>query len=336
MLSPMIAHPEALLARIRQIHAEIRDRIVAECEKHSVEHMSGVASDDLCDTIYTIDRLSEDQLLEEFAQLAREHSVVLVGEGLGNDGVIALSPGKLPELRVIVDPIDGTRGLMYQKRSAWILTGVAIDRGEQTTLADIEVAVQTEIPILKQHLCDTLWSIRGQGAHGERLNRLTGQTSTLTLRPSTAKTIEQGFGGLARFFPGVRTLLAEWDDAVYERVLGPFVPGKARAFEDQYISTGGQLYELMVGHDRWIADIRPLAYRIRGAEAGLCCHPYDLCTALIASEAGCIVTDENGAELNAPMDVMTDCSWLGFANASIRDQVWPALLKTLTEQGATT
>ena len=30
---------------------------------------------------------------------------------------------------IIVDPIDGTRGLMYQKRSAWILTGVAPNRG---------------------------------------------------------------------------------------------------------------------------------------------------------------------------------------------------------------
>ena len=33
--------------------------------------------------------------------------------------------------RVIVDPIDGTRGLMYQKRSAWILTGVAPNRGDR-------------------------------------------------------------------------------------------------------------------------------------------------------------------------------------------------------------
>ena len=58
--------------------------------------------------------------------------------------------------RVIVDPIDGTRGLMYQKRPAWILTGVAPNRGEATSLADIELAVQTEIPLVKQHLSDQL------------------------------------------------------------------------------------------------------------------------------------------------------------------------------------
>ena len=40
--------------------------------------------------------------------------------------------------------------------------------------------------------------------------------------------------------------------------MGPAVAGKAACFEDQYLSTGGQLYELMAGHDRFIADIRPL------------------------------------------------------------------------------
>ena len=52
-------------------------------------------------------------------------------------------------------------GWMYQKRSGWVLTGVAPNRGPETSLADIEVAVQTEIPLVKQHLCDTAWAVRG-------------------------------------------------------------------------------------------------------------------------------------------------------------------------------
>jgi len=39
--------------------------------------------------------------------------------------------------------------------------------------------------------------------------------------------------------------LAAIDDEVVEAVLGPPQPGKAQLFEDQYICTGGQLYELM-------------------------------------------------------------------------------------------
>ena len=78
-------------------------------------------------------------------------------------------------------------------------------------------------------------------------------------------------------------------------VLGPDAPGKAHCFEDQYISTGGQLYELMAGHDRWVAELRPLArarsWPRRGLPPALTCHPYDICTALIAEESGVIVTD---------------------------------------------
>ena len=88
---------------------------------------------------------------------------------------------------IIVDPIDGTRGLMYQKRPAWILTGVARGPGP-CTLADIELAVQTEIPLVKQHLSDTLWAVRGQSASAARVNRFTGDIVPLMLHPSTATT----------------------------------------------------------------------------------------------------------------------------------------------------
>jgi hypothetical protein len=237
---------------------------------------------------------------------------------------------------VIVDPIDGTRGLMYQKRPAWILTGVAANRGPQTNLADIELAVMTEIPLVKQHLCDSFWAIAGQGTQGERINRLTGATQILVPQPSRATTIAQGFGMIARFFPGGRDILAAIDEAVIERVLGPQPPGRALAFEDQYISTGGQLYELLMGHDRWIADVRPLLDRVlakRGRALGLCCHPYDLATELVAREAGIIVCDAQNNRLSAPLDVTTDMAWIGYANPAIRDLVAPALAVALREAG---
>ena len=91
---------------------------------------------------------------------------------------------------------------------------------------------------------------------------------------------------ISRFFPGIRAELAAIDDEVVAAVLGPPQPGKAQLFEDQYISTGGQLYELMAGHDRFVADLRPLFERRRAGGAALCCHPYDLCTELIARELG--------------------------------------------------
>jgi hypothetical protein len=116
-------------------------------------------------------------------------------------------------------------------------------------------------------------------------------------------------------------------------VLGPPQPGKAQWFEDQYISSGGQRYELMAGHDRVVADLRPLVERRRAGGAALCCHPYDLCTELIARELGVLVTDEHGRPLAAPLDVTSDVSWIGYANAAVRDVIEPHLREALRRRG---
>jgi fructose-1,6-bisphosphatase/inositol monophosphatase family enzyme len=238
--------------------------------------------------------------------------------------------------RIIVDPIDGTRGLMYQKRSAWVLTGVAPNRGPQTNLQDIELAVQTEIPLIKQHLCDSAWAVRGQGAHAERTNRLTGEANALRLKPSSANTIAHGFAMVARFFPGVREELAALDEEIVRGALGPVQHGKAHCFEDQYASTGGQLFELMSGHDRFVADVRPLMETVlkeKGLALGICCHPYDICTELIARELGVIVTDPAGNILQSLLAVEPDVAWVSYANKQIRSQIEPLLQTALHNRG---
>lgn len=334
----MIRAAAELLARLRAIHDAIRDAVVVACEQSSMEQLAAPLGEEGGDTIFAVDRVSEAVLLEQFAHLATRWSFVLVAEGLGATGQVVLPLGTTEddaELRIIVDPIDGTRGLMYQKRPAWILTGVAPNRGVATNLADIELALQTEIPLVKQHLSDTLWVI-GADVAGERFDRISKTRTPLAPRPSRATTIEQGYGGVARFFPGAREVLAAIDDSVAERMLGPVQRGRALVFEDQYISTGGQLYELMMGHDRWLADLRPLVeplLRQRGRALGLCCHPYDLCTESIARRVGVIVTDERGGRLTAPLDVSTDVAWIGVANAPLHERLWPVLREVLAEHG---
>jgi fructose-1,6-bisphosphatase/inositol monophosphatase family enzyme len=331
---------EALLAPILALHDRIRDAVVEACTRQAAEELSAVAGDDAGgDTIYGVDRVSEATLVEGLTEVARDEPLCLVAEGL-HGGALVLPRGARDEdcrWRVIVDPIDGTRGIMYQKRSAWVLTGVAPNRGPaDTRLGDIVLAVQTEIPLLKQHLCDQLWAVRGRGAEARRVNRLTGASERLTLRPSRSETIAHGFAMLARFFPGARDVLAAVDDEVAFALLGPPVAGKAATFEDQYLSTGGQLYELMAGHDRYVADLRPLLRGVhaeRGLPPGLCCHPYDICTALIAEELGVAVTGPGGAPLDAPLDVDADVAWVGYANAGLRARVEPVLQAALRRRG---
>jgi len=329
-----------LLTAVRRIHERVRDVVVAECERAAVDKLAEVSDDESeGDTIYAVDRVSEELLVELFESEVAEHApLVLIAEGI-EGGFVVLPRGSEAKdalWRVVVDPIDGTRGIMYQKRSAWILTGVARNLGEETNLQDVELAVQTEIPLVKQHLSDSLWASRGKGAKAERFNRLTGERQEIQLRPSRATTIRHGFAMIARFFPGARDELAAIDEEIVSGALGPVEPGKAHCFEDQYLSSGGQLYELMMGHDRFVADLRPLIEKVlkrRGLALGICCHPYDMCTELIAREAGVIVTDERGGPLRALLKVEPDIAWAGYANEAIRSEIEPLLRETLKRRG---
>ncbi len=294
-----------------------------------------MAKDEDGDTIYAVDRVSESVILDFFSELSLEKPVILIAEGLENDGRAVIPQDASEEeaaFRILMDPIDGTRGLMYQKRSGWILTGVAPNRGPGTTLADIELAVQTEIPLVKQNLSDTLWAVAGEGARAERHDRLNGESRPLSLTPSRARSIEHGFATISRFFPGAREELAAIDEEIVRGALGPPREGKAQCFEDQYISSGGQLYELLSGHDRFIADLRPLLLT-RGFPLGICAHPYDLATELIARELGVLVTDERGRPLSCPLDLESNVAWVGYANEAIREQIEPRLREALHRRG---
>ena len=328
-----------LLAAIRTLHDRIRDAVVDACEQSATEDLASIAHEEEGDTIYAVDRVSEELIIDYFErEIAPHAAVVLIAEGLSG-GQVTLPRGTPEERaiwRIIVDPIDGTRGLMYQKRSAWVLTGVAPNRGVDTDLADIELAVQTEIPLVKQHLSDAAWAFRGSGASAERFNRLTGEHKVLHLKPSSSQTISHGYAGIARFFPGARDELAAIDEEIIASALGPAAPGKAHCFEDQYASSGGQLYELMAGHDRFIADLRPLMkglMRKRGLSLGICCHPYDLCTELIARETGVVVTAAEGGPLRARLSVEPDVAWAGYANEGIRAQIEHLLQASLRSRG---
>lgn len=327
----------ALVEGIRRIHARMRRRVIDACLTRAPGDLSAGVAAGAGDFIYEIDRVSELGLVDDVErELAADAPVVLIGEGIG-DGQVVVPRGAAEadaRWRIIIDPIDGTRGLMFQKRPAWILTGVAPNRGDATQLDDIVLAVQTELPLVKQHLADQAWGIKGQGVTAERWNRLTGESTPLVLTPSKAADIRHGFATVCRFFPGASDVLGRINDELCRRLLGPRQPSEALVFEDQYSSTGGQIYGLASGQDRFVADLRPLMEPIlaaRGEPLGHCCHPYDLCTKLIAEEAGVAIASPTGGSVAAPLDVHTKVAWVGYANDALRRQVEPVLRALLAD-----
>ena len=171
-----------LLEPLRRLHETIRAAVMEACERAGSGELAKVVSEEEGDTIFALDRVSEEVLIDFFEREVAPHApVLLIAEGLSDEQIIVPRGTAESDVvwRVIVDPIDGTRGLMYQKRSGWILTGVAPNRGPETSLKDIELAVQTEIPLVKQHLSDVLWAVHGEGFHADRFNRITGEHAPL-------------------------------------------------------------------------------------------------------------------------------------------------------------
>ena len=327
-------------SRLIRVGERVQVHVLAELRKQSAEDLSAVAFHSAADTIYEIDRSVEEVLLpalrEELEPLI---SFTLVCEGVNDEQPLAFPAGKPLdecELRIIIDPIDGTRPIMYNKRSAWILIGVAENRGEATTLADIELAVQVELPTTRAAVADTLWAIRGQGAFGETVDLKSGTRVSFRPKPSRAASIRGGFAMLASFFPIGKDVLASIEENLALELFGDLATNKTALFNDQYLSTGGQLYELMMGHDRMIADIRSVLYEKlerEGKPTGHSCHPYDLCTALIAEEAGVSVTNGRGGKIDFPMNTTADISWIGYANSTIQAEVEAVLMKLMEKFG---
>ena len=329
------AHLERLRRLLCALQNRIRDTVIA-ARKKQADRFADVAGVTAADTLYQVDRIGEAVILAWFEEFwPRGWPVELVMEGLDEESVTcpAGTPVQRTLFKGIIDPVDGTRGLMYDKRAAWVLTGVAPQRGVGTGLSDLVVAVMTELPTSKQWRADQVSAIRGGGPRGVVAHAIDLRRGTRTRfipRRSRARNFEHGFAAFARFFPEGKALSAQIEEALW-RELHPAAPAgrSPLIFDDQYISTGGQLYELLVGHDRMIADIRPVVLKKLGCTSSLTCHPYDICTALIFTEAGGIVESPVGRPLDAPLDTTSRVAWIGYANAHLAGKVRPVLRRLL-------
>lgn len=204
-----------------------------------------------------------------------------------------------------------------------MLCGVACCTRWPARLVDIDFAFMGELPTSKQACIDSWWAGRGRGAFGQRLNLYTQDMHKLEAVPSTSTSLANGFAMLSKFFPFGKPMLAEVENRLFQE-LGLAGP-EAVVFDDEYICTGGQLAELIAGRDRFNAELRCWVYKVKGAPQGLCCHPYDLASVLVAEEAGVIITDARGKTLDGPLDVTTGLDWIGFANSALQAIIEPKL-----------
>jgi hypothetical protein len=327
--------------QLRDLLLALQWDLVSSIVRHRQAAVEGslhaVAAETAADTIYAIDRISESALLAWLdAQWPPAWPVELVMEGVA-DGEIVTFPRHTAvsdtRLKLIIDPIDGTRNLMFDKRSAWVLCGLAVQRGAANTLRDITVAAMTEIPTTKQSRIDQVAAVRGGGLLAQA--RAVGCTDIqpLRLRPSAASDLRHSFASFVKFFAEAQEPMLAIEQRFLALTIGPGPHRSPLVFNDQYISTGGQFYEVLSGRDRFIADLRPLVYAHAGCVEALVCHPYDACCALLLEEGGCVIEDPWGQPLAAPLDTTSPVAWVAYANpqlaAALRPQLQAALRSVL-------
>ncbi len=326
--------PDRLRSLLCDLGNHIQSRILAVRQAQVGTELSAIAAITASDTIYAIDRVSEEAIAEWFAVAwPSDEPVQVVMEGLPDDEPLCFprgTPVTATNWKCLLDPIDGTRCIMHDKRSAWVLAGIAPQRGTDNRLSDIIAASMTELPTTRQWRADQVSAVRGGGIVSTATNVLDGSTFPITLRASQATGFAHGFCWMTKYFPQGRTLISQIEEALWEELAAPSTT-PLHVFDDQYISTGGAFYELLSGRDRFIGDIRPLVYSRLGLDESLSCHPYDVAAAMLLAEAGIIYESPLGGFPDAPMDTTTPIAWIACANSHLAGKVVPALRKILTD-----
>lgn len=329
---------EGMSQLLLHIGKSVGNHLIEQVRQQSSEYLSAVQETTQADHIFTIDKHAEEIIVPILKQYAGElGGVQLLAEGIGDEKNGMNLPDHEGNIlwTVLMDPIDGTRCLMYDKRSAFFLAAAApYSSSRRPKISEAEVSVLVELPTSKSLYADWITFERSSGIRAKRRNLLTDEEHALALRPSKAVDLAGGFGQLVRFFPPGRELLSKLEDELIKQTVPNFDPSLAMVFEDQYISTGGQLYQLLMGQDRFIGDVRGRLYRFlqsKGIPSGHTAHSYDLAAIPIAKAAGLELTDAYGAELEFSFDVYEKVDWIGYANSSLRSLIEPKLLPLLDD-----
>jgi len=312
-----------IIKLVKDLHFEIYDEISKRMKKYDHSIHSKVEKEGNGDYSYNIDIFSEQIIEEYFQKKDFPGGIVIVSEGIGEKVYPESMSNRDAKYKLIIDPVDGTRELMYDKRSAWIITGIAKNIGDDTTLNHIEVSIQTELPTTKQNLSSVIVAVLDEGSWETiwDIKKRKIVSESKRLKASTSKDLLHGYAVFTNYFPGARKIISGFADSIVSEFILTDSEDKSLIFDDQYISTGGQMYLLAKGVYRFAIDFRPLLTNYtkkKGYGKMLSCHPYDLGGYLIVKEAGGIITSLDGGVLDYPLDVKTDCAWVAYANENIK------------------
>ena len=253
------------------------------------------------DHIFGVDDVADRLIVEALPELAARWPGQWIMEGY--DSPLAVGDADGP-WRYLCDPLDGTRPLLVDKRSAWVLIGA----GRNTrTLEELELSVVVEVPNRRAGWAMVAWADRDGHLDGFDEDLRTGRRLRLKLRPRQSSELDHTFVTVVRFAPGYGEAIGRWADK--------HLAGLA-TFDDLVPCSGGQLMGLASGADAAVFDPRPIL-----GPGTMAAHPYDLAGLWVAHAAGAIVEALPTGPLDIPLSVDHPVAWAGYANAAIAERL---------------
>jgi hypothetical protein len=345
-VAPFEAWNDRLRALADEIRGTVRAAVRAGLERGSLDELAMPQGQGAGDVTFGIDVPSEEALDRWFVARAREGALSLFSEDRGWRHLGPAPGGGAPrELggfdhggpRIMVDPIDGTRNLMADLRPAWTLVSFAPAGPGEPRLSDLEGGYLSEIPPSNAATYRVLSASLGRPGAPKGCDLadhdLAGGTRLRArrLRVDPRARVERGYFPFFRYEPAHRPALARLERAFFERLARHEGTDPRAVYDDQYISSAGQLALLALGTYRMVVDARALVAR-RAGESAVTSKPYDVAGAVLcARAAGAVVTAADGGELDFPLDATTPVDLVGYANAATRARLEPHWLAVLAE-----
>lgn len=321
----------ALCAEIRE---QARAAMAAAVEAGDLDLAARAVRQGAGDVTYAVDARVEAAIERWTDRVARTQALSVLTEDTGWRHMGPDGSGGVRELagfdhggpRIALDPIDGTRNLMCDLRSAWTVVSFAPPGSTAPRLSDVSLGIVSEIPDTRGGRYRQLAAERGRPCGFEE--RALGDDALVRARTLAAgddARVDHGYFPIFRYSPDQRPALARIEADFTERLRIHEGANLRHFFDDQYISNAGQLFLLAIGTYRMIADVRGwLAARM--ALTTVNSHPYDVAGALVcARAAGCVVEGPLGGELDFELDVVTPVSFVGFANTATARRIRPHL-----------
>jgi fructose-1,6-bisphosphatase/inositol monophosphatase family enzyme len=317
---------------------EAREALLAARRSGDFSQVADAIGEGAGDTSYGLDEASEAALRTWSLEVARVQPLSVLSEATGWRH-LGPGPGGARELpgfdhggpRIVVDPVDGTRNLMTDLRSAWSVVGFAGPGADLPRQRDLLFGMLSEIPDTRAASYRRFSAVRGGPCHFEERTFYKGGpiVKPVELRTGSEARVDQGYFPFFKYMADMRPEISAIEARFLARLEHLEGAEVRSCWDDQYISNGGQLAMLALGTYRMLADLRAHLAEKRGRPT-LTTKPYDIAGALLCAQAaGCRITAVDGSELDFPLDAQTPVAWVGWVNEQTRARLAPHLAAAL-------